>query len=55
MAFGKLTWLHGIRQDLINPFHRLVWRRVEDDNDRAEEAQRTAQFTQCSQPLIQEI
>jgi hypothetical protein len=39
------TWLNRISQNLIDCLHLLVWRRMENDDDRSQQAQRTAQFS----------
>ena len=38
------TWLKGIVKDFVNSLHRLVWRRMEDDDDGTKQAHGTTQL-----------
>lgn len=49
------TWLHGVSQNLINRFHGLVRGRMKNDHHRTEQAHSTAQFSQNTQSLMEDV
>ena len=53
--WGNHTRLNCIMQDLVNGFDLLIWRRMEDNDDGADQADGAAQLAQRTQFLLQEI